>query len=422
MRICLLYDCLFPHTVGGAERWYRNLAERLAADGHEVTYLTLRQWERGERPEIDGGVRVVAVGPRMALYTADGRRRILPPLVFGAGVLWHLLRHGRRYEVVHTASFPYFSLLAAGAVRRLGGYRLVVDWHEVWSREYWREYLGAVGGAVGYAVQLLCARLPQRAFCFSRLHAARLRREGLRGEVTVLEGEYAGSLERPVAAPFDLEVVFAGRMIPEKRAPLGVAAVAAAARRIPGLRGTFFGDGPERDAVLAAIALHRAGHGGDGVVGDDGPFEGEDDRREGGQAITAPGFVAAERIDQALRGALCMLSTSSREGYGMVVVEAAARATPSIVVAGEDNAAVELVQEGVNGFVVKRPDPEEIAAAIVRVHEAGMALRESTAHWFAENAERLSLQSSLARVLASYAAGEVVHDGGTPPGIPSARA
>ena len=80
-------------------------------------------------------------------------------------------------------------------MRPLAGYELVADWHEVWSAEYWREYLGALGGRIGYAVQLLCARLPQRAFCFSRLHAARLRAEGLRGEVTVLEGEYAGSRE-----------------------------------------------------------------------------------------------------------------------------------------------------------------------------------------------------------------------------------
>ena len=41
MRICILYDCLFPWTVGGAERWYRNLAERLAADGHDVTSAEL---------------------------------------------------------------------------------------------------------------------------------------------------------------------------------------------------------------------------------------------------------------------------------------------------------------------------------------------------------------------------------------------
>jgi glycosyltransferase involved in cell wall biosynthesis len=148
MRICLVYDCLFPYTVGGAERWYRNLGERLAADGHEVTYLTLRQWKPGERAEVSG-VRVVTAGPRMELYAAGGRRRILPPLVFGAGVVWHLFRHGRCYDVVHTASFPYFSLLAAALVRPLARFLLVVDWHEVWSRDYWLDYLGAGRGRGG---------------------------------------------------------------------------------------------------------------------------------------------------------------------------------------------------------------------------------------------------------------------------------
>jgi glycosyltransferase involved in cell wall biosynthesis len=86
----------------------------------------------------------------------------------------------------------------------------------------------------------------------------------------------------------------------------------------------------------------------------------------------------------------------------MVVVEASAHATPSIVVAGEDNAATELVQDGVNGVLVQSAEPEAIAAAIVRVHEAGMAPRESTARWFVEHAEELSLESSLEQVLASY--------------------
>jgi len=130
-------------------------------------------------------VKVATAGPRLALYRGAGQRRILPPLVFGAGVLWHLLRRGRGYDVVHTASFPYFSLLAAAAVRPLRRFGLVVDWHEVWTRDYWREYLGRAGD-VGWLVQRLCARTRQRAFCFSRLHARRLRAEGLRGDVTVL--------------------------------------------------------------------------------------------------------------------------------------------------------------------------------------------------------------------------------------------
>jgi len=378
VRVCLVYDCLFPHTVGGAERWYRNLGERLAADGHEVTYLTLRQWDRGVDPGVEG-VDVKVVGPRMALYAEGGRRRILPPLVFGAGVLWHLLGHGRRYDVVHTASFPYFSLLAAAVTRPLHRFRIVVDWHEVWSRSYWRDYLGGVGGAVGAFVQRLCARVPQRAFCFSRLHAGRLRDEGLRGEPTILTGEYAGSLERPEPAPARPVVVFAGRHIPEKRVPALIPALARARERVPELRGEVFGDGPERDEVLAAIER-------DGLTG----------------VVEAPGFVEHARVHAAMRTALCMVLPSSREGYGLVVVESAARATPSVVVAGADNAATELVDEGENGFVARSAAPDDLADAIVRVHEAGPALREATADWFDRNSERLSLEHSLQTVLTAY--------------------
>jgi glycosyltransferase involved in cell wall biosynthesis len=394
VRVCIVYDCLYPYTVGGAERWYRNLAERLAGEGHEVTYLTLHQWERGERAHVgarsaDGSasgasVRVVGAGPRMELYTGD-RRRILPPLVFGAGVLWHLLRKGRRYDVVHSASFPYFSLLGAALARVIWRFELVVDWHEVWSREYWREYLGRAAGAVGYAVQLMCARVPQRAFCFSELHARRLRAEGLRGEVTVLRGQYAGSpdaggADAAASAPREPLVVFAGRLIPEKRVLLGVDAVAAAVARVPDLRAVFYGEGPERVRLLAAIDA-------DGVKG----------------IVSAPGFAPGEVVDADLARALCLLLPSRREGYGKVVVEASARGTPSIVVAAEDNAATELIDEGVNGVVVARPEANAIAEAIVRVKEAGASMRESTAGWYERNASKLSLESSLETVLHSYA-------------------
>src|SRR5450756_546911 len=98
-----------------------------------------------------------------------------------------------------------------------------------------------------------------------------------------------------------------------------------AAARIDGLRGEFYGDGPEREALQWAIVEH-------GVQ----------------ERATAPGFVDAPTLDAALRRALCMLSTSRREGYGMVVIEASAHATPAVVVAAEDNAATELVDDGVN--------------------------------------------------------------------------
>src|SRR5215208_4966406 len=381
MRICLVYDCLYPHTIGGAERWYRKLGERLARDGHDVTYLTLRQWDRGVDASYDG-VKVVDAGPRMPLYDDEGKRRILPPLVFGLGVFWHLLRHGRSYDVLHTASFPYFSLLAIAITRPLHRRHVVVDWHELWTREYWEEYLGRAGGTVGWLVQLLCARVRQDAFCFSRLHERRLRDERVNGPVTVLEGEYSEHAEPPdPVPPADPLVVFAGRHIPEKRAPALVPAMKVLHERRPDLRCEIYGDGPARPDVLKAIEEH-----------------GMQD------VVTAPGFVDRPVIDRALRHATCMVLPSRREGYGLVVVESSARGTPTVVVEDPDNAATELVDEGENGFVATSDAPGPLADAIERVADAGQELRERTAEWYRRNAKRLSIETSLDRVAESYRA------------------
>jgi glycosyltransferase involved in cell wall biosynthesis len=377
VRICLVYDRLHPLTLGGAERWLRDVAERLAARGHEVTYLTMRHWDASVHPEVPG-VRLVTVGPRMAVYN-ELRRRMLPPLVFGACVLWHLLRHGRRYDVVHSVSFPYFSVLAAGALRGLQGYRLVVDWFEVWTWGYWREYVGRLAGAIGWAVQRACIALTQHAFCFSRLHAARLREEGYRRDVEVLAGLYSEPLEAPDPRPAQPVVVYAGRHIPEKRVPALLPAIARARAQVPELRGEIYGDGPEHALVeRLVVELDLA------------------------EAVTVHGFVSPEVVDQALRRALCLVLPSRREGYGLVVVEASARGTPSVVVRELDNAATELVDDGENGVIAESASPEDLCAAILRVHAAGDGLRASTAAWFARNAQRLSLAASLEQVEAAY--------------------
>jgi streptogramin lyase len=325
-EVCIVYDCLFPWTVGGGERWLRRPAEHLARRGDEVTYLTRRQCGDEDAPALPG-IRVVAVAPREPLYRDDGRRGIGQPLRFGRGVLGHLLRHRRTYDVVHCAAFPL--LLAARGAGGAGGHG---------DAALRRLVRGLVAGVL--------ARVPRRRTGVDRPDGAgRLRPREPEGDRD-LGGDPAPPARRGDARPYR-----------DAAGPL---------RR----RARIFGGGPERPGVLAEIR-----------------------RLALKDRVDAPGFVTAGALQAALGEAACSILPSSREGYGMVLVESAALGTPTVVVAGEDNAAVDLVEPGVNGFVA----PEAIADAVVVACRGAAALRASTARWFAAGRDRAARRVGVPR-------------------------
>ena len=378
MRLCLVYDCLYPHTVGGAERWMRALAEGAVAAGHEVTYLTRMQWDPSRPPDVPG-VEVVAVSGPDELYDAAGDRLVRPGLAFAAGVARHLARHRREYDLVHAGNFPYFHLFAARLVLR--GVPLVVDWHEVLSAAYLHRYLGPVRGRAARAVQRACVAATPEAYCFSAMTEGRLRAAGVR-RVTRLPG----LLPDPPAVSPRLEavdpvhVVYAGRHVADKRVLLLPGVVAALRRSLPDASATVLGGGPLTEALRAERRR----------LGLDG-------------AIRLPGRVPAEAVAETFRDATCLLLPSSREGYGMVVGEAAWHGTPSVVVAGPDNAAVDLVEPGVTGLVADVATPEHLAEVVLDVHRAGATMRASTVAWWQAHGADHLMSASIAQVLRRYA-------------------
>jgi glycosyltransferase involved in cell wall biosynthesis len=378
LRIALIYDRLYPYEIGGFERFYRDLAERLAAH-HDVTFLTRTQWAPKQRPDLPAGVRLVAFDCGRQVYTPSGRRRILPTLRFGMSVLVHLLRNRKRYDVVETGSFPFFSALAAMLVQSLKGPEVVTDWIEVWSDDYWRQYLGPFGGRVGAGVQRLCIRLTRHAFTFSHLTAELLRQHGYSGQLVILKG----MLDSPGPAPLRLErdplVVFAGRHIREKHADAIPAAISLARRQIADLQALVFGEGPARAKLLAEVTrLHLE------------------------NIVSCPGFVPWDEVDRAMRRAMCLILPSEREGYGAVVMEAIARGTPAIVVRAPYNAATGLIVENVNGFIAPSIGAYDLSAQIVKVHQEGRDLLLRTHQWFYEHAQEVSIDASVKSVEQTY--------------------
>lgn len=380
MRIAIVYDCLYPNTIGGAERWYRNLAERLGQT-HEVTYLTRKQWAK-EGPGTP--FETIAVAPGWKLYARSGRRNILTPIRFGWGVFWHLLRHADRYDAVHTASFPYFSIPGAWAALRLRRSKapVVVDWHELWAKQYWLDYLGPVTGRIGFAVQNLCVRLVDRSFAFSHLVENRLHAMGNRGPVTRLTGEFEkprAEIEVVETPPDPPVVVFAGRHVAEKRVRAIPAAILAVREKYPDLTCLILGDGPDTPALREEVT----------------EFGLE-------KVIEVRGRVSGEEVAIALANSTCLLQPSAREGYGLVVVEACVVGTPVVVVAGAENAATELIDPGRNGQIAKSATPDELAQAVLACVDGGRDLRQSTIEWYRENRDALSLDSSIQAIESDY--------------------
>ena len=373
--IAIVFDCLYPLTKGGGERQYDAFARDLVARGESVEYLTARQWE-GAAPQAP--YRVEAITDRLRLYDDAGVRRSAAALRFAAGVFGALRRRRRNARAVIVSGLPVLNVFAARLALLGSRTPLIVDYLEVWGRSQWTEYTGRVMGTVAWLLQRLAIAATPIATCHSRLSAERLRGEGFRGILLVspglIDGVAATTPPRPAAEP--PFVLFAGRHIADKRVESLPAAVAAARTDVPGLELVMLGQGATTEQIRSEVA-----------------------RVDGDAWTRMPGFVGQEELDELMSGAICLTNPSRREGYGLVVVEAAAHGTPVVLVADEGNAATELVDEGVNGFVAASAAVEDLAAAIVACAHAGDRLRDSTYQWYQDAVQTRTIARTMASIV-----------------------
>ncbi|WP_341351287.1 glycosyltransferase family 4 protein [Nocardioides convexus] len=146
-------------------------------------------------------------------------------------------------------------------------------------------------------------------------------------------GEFLADCPRPASAGGELDALWLGLMEPVKRVPDLVAATA----RLPQVRLTLVGDGPERERVEAAVAAAGSA-----------------------ERVSFAGFQA----DPApyLRAADVFVLCSAAEACPMALLQAMACGTP--VVATRVGGVPEIVRHGVDGFLVDPGQPEQIRSAL----------------------------------------------------------
>ena len=144
MRILFILELYYPN-IGGIEKLFKALAERLVAEGNSVTVITTRFRKDLPCSEVIEGVRVIRLNiSSRFLFTFFG--------IFG------MLKEARRCDIIHTTSFnAAFPARLAGWI---SGKKVIITFHEAWGRLWFRlPYAGFVSKRLYYAYEWFILRL-----------------------------------------------------------------------------------------------------------------------------------------------------------------------------------------------------------------------------------------------------------------------
>lgn len=341
-KIALIYDAIFPFVTGGAERRYFEVGKRLAAGGYDVHLYGMRSW-KGDDVISREGMTFHAMMPEQPLYTPSGRRSIREAVRFGLAT-FRLLRED--FDVVDCCGFPYFSLFTLRLVTWIKRKPLYSTWHEVWGRRYWRDYLGPLG-IFGYLVERIAVRLPDKIISVSEstTDALSKRLGRRRGIVTIPNGIDLELIGKAEIADESSDIIFAGRLLPYKNVDKLIEAIPIVAERFPGVTLAIIGDGPEKERLeYLAETLGLSDN------------------------VRFLGFVEENKLFSYMKSSKMLALPSSREGFGIVALEAQACGLPVLTVDEPHNAACHLVAECGSG-VVTHLDAASIGKGIIGILE-----------------------------------------------------
>lgn len=356
-----------PFNKGGKETRIDSLTRGLAALGYDVHIYTM-QWWQGGKTKVIGPITYHAISPLYPLYAGE-RRSIREGVLFGIATFKLMFARFDILEVDHMPFFPLFSAKIVAVLRRKPMY---ATWHEVWGGAYWRQYMGRYSGTIAALIESASVRLPDHIIAVSRFTYDQLRTTlHYKGSLSLVSNgiDYA-KIAQVQTAQEPIDVLYAGRLLAHKNVDVLVRAIALVKRHIPTISCSIIGDGPEAARLRSLV-------------------------KELGleNNVRLLGFLDAnEAIYAHMKAASVFALPSSREGFGISILEAAACGASVITVDLPDNAAKELARE-LHGTVVAC-SPEAIADGIM----AQLAEHAPTATELATDYDWHALAARLSKV------------------------
>lgn len=338
LKIAIVSDAIYPYNKGGKEKRIYEISTRLAKRGHKVTVYSMKWWSGADIRE-DEGVEIKAISPYFPLYVGE-RRSIKEALYFSL----HCLKLVKEdFDIIDVDHMPHFVLFSTKLVALLKRKRLHVIWNEVWGVSYWIKYLGVSGG-VAALIEKITSMLPDKIIAVSEHTATELMTElnVPQEKITVIpNGISIGEFENIALAGIHSDVIFVGRLLSNKNVDVLIQSIALLKTKYPQIKCIIVGRGPERNNLLQQVQ--------------------ENDLLENIEFIE--GIEDHKQLYALMKSSRVFAFPSTREGFGIVVLEANGCGLPVITTNYHKNAARYLIQEGINGKTVTLTK-ENLAEAI----------------------------------------------------------
>ncbi|MGZ7134804.1 MAG: glycosyltransferase family 4 protein [Methanobacterium sp.] len=327
MKIAYIYDAVYPFVTGGAEKRVYELSKRLVQRGHEIHWYGVGWWwpEKGKKDMELDGIKLHGVCKPMELYV-DGKRSTKEAIYFALKLFPVLIKE--KFDVIDCQGFPFFPCFTAKIHALLGKSKLIITLHEVWN-DYWYEYLGKLG-FFGKLIERLMVNLSDNIIVISKKTDDDLKMiKPSQNAVIVPNGIDFKEIMAIKPHKEKSDVIYAGRLIKNKNVDTLIKAINLAKDEIPDINCLIIGDGPERSK------LEELAH----------ELNLQDN-------INFKGFLENDKdLISYMKSSKVFVLPSTREGFGIVVIEANACGLPVIVVNHEMNAARDLIENNINGFI-----------------------------------------------------------------------
>lgn len=334
--VALVSDAIYPYFRGGKELRYHELSGRLGrrADVHVFTM----KWWSGPSTRREPNVTFHAASRLYPMYT-DDRRSFREAILFALGclrLLWF------RFDILEADQFPNFHILTLRIVTWIKRKPLTVTWHEVWGHNYWRQYLGKMA-RLAWFVEWLSMRLPDQLIAASEETAVRLRAVlGDRASISVVpNGIDLDGIRNSYPDSAKVDLVTVGRLLPHKSINVFLDSVALLHARGLTVTCRVIGDGPMREALHAQAQ----------ELGIESLVDFRHDVWE------------QKEVYALMKAARVAVFPTTREGFGIAVLEAIACGLPVVTTSAPDNLAQYLVLRSSTG-VVCDPAAGAIADAV----------------------------------------------------------